>query len=55
MVDLSAPPVDTKAGDKFITAEQIGADTAAVFHWSMDQLKAEVLRLEKQQVSAIEI
>jgi hypothetical protein len=45
MVDLSAPPVDTKAGEKFITSDQIGADTAVVFHWSMQQLNAEVLRL----------
>lgn len=55
MVDQSAPPVDTKAGDKFVTSEQIGPDTAAVFHWSMQQLNAEVLRLQKQQVNPIEI
>lgn len=49
--------VDTKAGEKFITTEQIGSEELVnqLYEWATNQLKSEIDRLEKQDVSPIEI
>ena len=47
--------VDTKAGELFITRDQLDENSQEVYQWSMEQLKQEIVRLEKQGVQPIEI
>ena len=47
--------VDTTAGEKFVTVDQLDENAEEVYKWSMSEYKKEVERLESQGVSPIDI